>query len=431
MKPDDFPQDFIFGAATSAYQIEGCQNDGRGKSIWDTFFAARPHLDNGATAIAHCARMEEDVKLMAKLGLQSYRFSVSWPRVLPEGKGSINQRGLDFYDRLVNTLLEHGIVPNLTLYHWDLPQALEDLGGWTSRDIPKYFADYAGIIGRAFGDRVPFIATLNEPEVITAGYIGKDLAPGYGRPELRMKVIHHLLLAHGLGMQALRAESPRSQLGLVVNLVPIDPLTESARNAAQRRWLREYAVYLEAAFRGKYPDVVSDEIIKSGVVIEPGDMEIVSEKTDFLGVNWYLRMVVDENDCLIEVPGVERTLMGWEIRAEALTRTLVSIWRDYELPPIYITENGAALYDKVEAGFVRDEQRVSYINDHLHAVSLAIKHGVSVRGYYVWSLFDNLEWAFGYSKTFGIVHVDRETLQRTPKQSALWYGELIKQHSRS
>ncbi len=427
-----FGPEFLFGAATSAYQIEGCVDQstyGRGCSIWDTYLKDRPHLDSGEVAIDHYRRMESDVALMKALGLQSYRFSVAWPRVLPKGFGAINTKGLDFYDRLVDKLLENDIIPNLTLYHWDLPQVLEDKGGWASRDTAYYFADYAAVVANRLGDRVPFWATLNEPEVIVAGYIGKSLAPGVGDYSLRMKVIHHLMLAHGFALQTLRDSLPKdAQQGIVANLVPIDPLTPKAETVAQNRWMRDYAVYLEAILKGAYPEVVEKEISKSGVEIAPGDMAIISGHIDFLGVNWYLRMVVNERDRVVDVPDVPRTLMGWEIRAEAFTRTLLAIHEEYRLPPVYITENGAALQDTIVGGEIEDKGRRKYFGDHLRAVSDAVKQGVDVRGYYAWSLFDNLEWSLGYQKTFGIVHVDRKTMERTPKLSAKWYASLIAQH---
>ena len=427
-----FPPHFVLGAATSAYQIEGCTEEalyGRGASIWDEYFSKHCELENGCTAAGHYSRMPEDVALMKELGLQSYRFSISWPRVLPAGRGRLNPKGLDFYDRLVDELLAASIVPNLTLYHWDLPQALEEIGGWCARDTALYFADYAAAVACRLGDRVPLWATLNEPEVIVAGYIGAGFAPGRNDPALRMRVAHNLLLAHGSALQALRPLLPERQLGIVLNLVPIDPITESARDAAARRWMREYAFYLEALTKAAYPELVIEEAERSGVEIRPGDMAIIAQKLDFLGVNWYLRLVVDEQGRLVELPDVPRTLMGWEVRPEALTRTLTSIWADYRLPPIYITENGAALEDLRAGGEIKDPGRQAYIAEHLHAIEQAIQAGVDVRGYYVWSLLDNLEWSLGYSKTFGLVHVDRETLERTPKQSARWYQSLIARHA--
>lgn len=428
-----FGPEFLYGAATSAYQIEGCVDQstyGRGVSIWDLYLERRPHLDNGRIAIDHYRQMPADVALMSSLNLESYRFSVSWPRVQPKGWGAVNEQGLDFYDRLVDTLLEHSIIPNLTLYHWDLPQALEDKGGWCTRDVASYFADYAALVAARLGDRVPFWSTINEPEVIVAGYIGKQLAPGRDDYTLRMSVIHNLLLAHGRAVETLRSELPSErEVGIVLNLVPIDPLTAKAEPLAERRWLRDYAVYLEALFNGSYPDVVQDEILQNEVSIEDADYKTISSEIDFLGINWYLRLVVDEMDRLVNLPDVPRTLMGWEIRPEAFTRTLKRIWEDYELPPLYITENGAALRDTWVKGAIEDKGRRLYISEHLRAVSDAVTQGVDVRGYYAWSLFDNLEWSLGYEKTFGLVHVDRETMVRTPKLSAKWYSSLIAEHS--
>ena len=423
-----FPKNFIFGAATSAYQIEGAIEEGRGKSIWESFFEARPELDHGAVAIDHYNLMPEDVQLMQELGLQSYRFSVAWPRIFPDGKGSVNQKGLDFYSRLVDQLLEKNITPNLTLYHWDLPQAMQDIGGWCERDVAYYFGDYVALVADKIGDRVPFWATLNEPEVIVAGYIYDQLAPALNDYSVRMHVLHNLMLAHGIGVQALRTSVPKAKVGVVLNLVPIDPLNDDAVEAAKNRWFRDYAVYLEAIFKGQYPEVVNSEIVNNKLIIKPGDMQLISQSLDFLGVNWYLRLVVDKNNNIIEVPNAEKTLMGWEIRPEALTRTLTSIWNNYNLPPIYITENGAALTDTFNGSEINDQGRKKYIEQHLEAILEAMNNEVNVAGYYAWSLFDNLEWSLGYSKTFGIVHVDRKTMKRTPKLSAKWYQDLIKKH---
>lgn len=427
-----FPPSFIFGAATSALQVEGCIDParfGRGKSIWETYFSKHPELDDATVATNHYELMRKDVRLMKVLGLQSYRFSVSWPRVLPSGHGAINEQGLDFYDRLVDQLLTADIIPNLTLYHWDLPQALEEGGGWCSRDTASYFADYATVIAQRLGDRVPLWATLNEPEVIVAGYIGKDLAPGRNDRRLRTTVIHNLLLAHGYALQALRSIIPERQIGIVLNLVPVDPLTDAAEAAAKERWMRDYAVYLEAVLRGEYPELVFVEAARCGAAINTADMSTIAGQLDFLGINWYLRFVVDEHNRLVEVPDVPRTAMGWEIRPEALTRMLTNLAASYSLPPIYITENGAALKDELVDGCIEDVDRVEYLAEHLHALEDAINRGVDVRGYYVWSLLDNLEWSFGYAKTFGIVHVDRASLKRTPKRSAYWYREVIERHS--
>lgn len=428
-----FAPGFVYGASTSAYQIEGGvgPETGRGPSIWEKYFADRPHLDNGDVSCDHYNRMEDDVRMMKRMGLKAYRFSISWPRVLPLGKGRVNEKGLDFYSRLVDALLRNGIEPYVTLYHWDLPQALEDQGGWLNRDTAHYFADYAAVVARRLGDRVKYFGTLNEPEVIVAGYIGEGLAPALQDNKLRVKVAHNLMLAHGLATQALRAINPEFHIGVTLNLVPAEPSDagkSAAVTAARRHWQRNYALYLDAILKAQYPDVVLDEMAETGVEIHPGDMAIISQRIDYLGVNWYLRHVVDEHGSVIDVPGATRTLMGWEIHAPALTRMLVSMNEEYQLPPIFITENGAALPDTLAKGRVRDLGRMTYIHDHLVALECAVALGVNVAGYFAWSLMDNLEWSLGFKMTFGIVHVDRNTLKRTVKDSGLWYRDVIKLH---
>jgi beta-glucosidase len=426
-----FASDFVFGASTSAYQIEGGvgEETGRGASIWEKYFADRPHLDHGAVACDHFSRMEEDVRMIKRMGLKAYRFSISWSRVLPLGKGKVNEQGLDFYSDLVDALLRNGIEPYVTLYHWDLPQALEDEGGWLNRDTCHSFADFAAVVAHRLGDRVKYFGTLNEPEVIVAGYIGEGLAPALQDPKLRVKVAHNLMLAHGLATQALRAIDPNFKIGVTLNLVPAE--ADNAANpksvkAARQHWLKNYAIYLEAIFKGRYPDVVLDEMDATGAEVRPGDMAIISQRIDYLGVNWYLRHVVDENGGVIDVPGATKTLMGWEIHAPALTRMLVNMNKEYRLPPIFITENGAAMPDTFARGRVRDVGRMTYIHDHLAALESAVAAGVNIAGYFAWSLMDNLEWSLGFKMTFGIVHVDRNTLKRTVKDSGLWYRDTIK-----
>lgn len=438
-----FDPGFLFGASTSAYQIEGGvgEETGRGASIWERYFEERPHLDHGAVACDHYNRMEEDVRMMKRMGLKAYRFSISWSRVLPQGTGKVNEQGLDFYSRLVDALLRNGIEPFVTLYHWDLPQALEDNGGWLNRDTCYAFADYAALIAHHLGDRVKYFGTLNEPEVIVAGYIGEGLAPGLQNPALRTKVAHNLMLAHGLATQALRAINPEFKIGVTLNLVPAEPADETnpaSVKAARQHWLKNYAIYLEAIFKARYPDVVLEEMAGSdaafilgdtpatGADVHPGDMALISQRIDYLGVNWYLRHVVDANGHVIDVPAAKKTLMGWEICAPALTRMLVAMNEEYNLPPIYITENGAALPDTYSKGRVRDLGRMTYIHDHLNALESASAAGVKLAGYFAWSLMDNLEWSLGFRMTFGIVHVDRTTLKRTVKDSGLWYRDMIK-----
>jgi beta-glucosidase len=436
-----FGRDFVWGASTSAYQIEGATaQDGRGRSIWEDYFAKRPHLDNGEVACDHYNRMVEDVAMMKKMGLKAYRFSVSWPRVIPDGKGAVNQAGLDFYSRLVDELLANGIEPYLTLYHWDLPAAMEAIGGWQSREVAQHFADYARVVVDRLGDRVKKWCTFNELEVIVAGYIGDGLAPGLSDYKLRVKVGHNLLVAHGLALKALREWDSQHDagldLGIVLNLVPAEPATKSATTAARRHWQRFYSWYMDGLFKGRYPDVVLQEAAKTGVVITAEDMELINQPIDYLGVNWYLRQVVNRRGRVIRVPAAQETLMGWEMHAPALTRMLVMMQAEYgalgatSMPPIYITENGAALEDKVSPDGVHDVGRMTYTYDHISALEMAYLAGVDIRGYFAWSLMDNLEWSLGYTKTIGIVHVDRQTLERTVKDTGLWYAATIRKNVR-
>lgn len=423
----ELPPQFLFGASTSAYQIEGATGPehGRGPSIWEAYFASRPSLDTGEVACDHYARMKQDVRLMKRLGLQAYRFSVAWPRVLPQGRGKVNESGMDFYDRLVDELLANGIKPFLTLYHWDLPQSLT--GGWLNRETCYRFADYAALMAKRLGDRVDFWTTLNEPEVIVAGYTGDGLAPGLSNPVLRVTAGHHLMVAHGLAVQALRAVSSRVQASIVLNLVPVEPASAEAAGAARLRWQRDYAWYLDGIFKAAYPDVVLEEAAAQGAPILAGDMALMSQRLDALGINWYLRLVVNAAGEVVPVPAAETTQMGWEICPAAFSRMLFSMKREYgqALPPIYVTENGAALDDTVSRGRIHDTGRMRYIYDHLCSVESAVAGGVDIRGYFVWSLLDNLEWSLGFKKTFGIVHVNRKTLRRTVKDSGRWYSCVI------
>ena len=427
LRPYEFPDEFVFGAATSAYQIEGGIDaaSGRGRSIWEPYFEKRPGSDTGEIACDHYNRMPEDVRLFKKMGLQAYRFSVAWPRVLPQGTGAVNDKGLDFYKRLVDELLAAGIEPYLTGYHWDLPQALEERGGWTSRDTAKHFGEYMDLLARTLGDRVKYWGTLNEPAVVLSGYTSEGLAPGRNDPKLWAPVVHNLMLAHGHGAAAIRSVNPELIVGCTVNLVPIEPANKSARHAARRLWQRDYAVFMDAMLKGEYPKIVRKEMEASGLQILPGDMELIGSGLDYLGVNWYLRLVVNRLGRVIPVPAAEITQVGWEMHAESLTSMLVAMQEEYELPPIFITENGAAIDDKIEGAWIHDTVRMKYIHDHLNALESAIARGVDVRGYFAWSALDNLEWASGFRMTFGLVHVDRKTLKRTLKDSAYWYRDMI------
>jgi beta-glucosidase len=429
----NLPKGFVFGASTSAYQIEGATDQaqyGRGPSIWEDYFTARPLLDNGAVACDHYNRMKEDVAMIKRMGHKVYRFSVSWPRIIPNGVGEINEQGLQFYSDLVDELLAQGIEPYLTLYHWDLPRAMEAIGGWTSRAVAEHFADFAEVVVRRLGDRVKKWCTFNEPEVIVAGYIGDGLAPGLSNPKLRVTVAHTLMVAHGLATKRIRSINSALDVGIVVNLVPVEPATKAATKVARKMWQRNYAIYLDGILKGKYSDTVLEEAAEQGVSITAEDMALIAQPIDYLGINWYLRLVVNSRGRVIKVPAAEETLMGWEICPAALTRMLLAMNKEYKLPPIYITENGAALADTHTATGVHDNRRMLYIHEHLSAIELAIAGGVDMRGYFAWSLMDNLEWSLGFSKTFGMVHVDRQTLVRTIKDSGLWYRAMIKANRR-
>jgi beta-glucosidase len=423
-------QNFHFGSATSSYQIEGAANeDGRGPSIWDTFSHTPGCTTNGETgdvACDHYHRWEQDLNLMADLGLDAYRFSIAWPRVQPKGYGDWNPKGLDFYDRLVDGLLERGIRPHATLYHWDLPQALQDLGGWASRDTAFRFAHYADAIGRRLGDRLASLATHNEPwcTSILGNAIGK-FAPGFRDEALAVQVSHHLLLSHGLALQALRASGVRAPLGIVLNQSPTSAATDSAadRERAQREYARFVRWYMDPLFFGQYP---VEAAFDTSPKIEPGDMSVICTPMDFLGINYYTRIWCSTQQPPVPAPRLHgESDMGWEIYPEGLRDLLVGLHAAYRLPPIYITECGIALPDRLENDAVQDPVRIQWLQSHLAALAQARDAGVDVRGFFYWSLLDNYEWDSGYAKRFGIVHVDYETQTRTPKASALWYRDAI------
>ncbi|GJM45219.1 MAG: beta-glucosidase [Gemmatimonadota bacterium] len=438
-----FPAGFLWGAATSAYQIEGSPlADGAGVSNWHHFTHQSGNTKDGATgdvACDHYRRYRDDVALMSDLGLQAYRFSVAWSRVLPDGRGSVNQAGVDFYSRLVDELLEHGIQPNVTLFHWDLPAALDDQGGWLHRDIVGWFADYASVMFRALGDRVPLWTTLNEPWVVVdAGYVHGVHAPGRRNAAEAPVASHHLLLAHGAAVDAYRSLG-RGKIGLVVNLEPKDAASGSADDAAATNRADAYMnrFYLDPVLLGHYPEEMAALFGEDWPEFPAEDLAAIRRTIDFVGINYYTRAVVRRDDS--EVPdraapvrqdGARYTEMDWEVHPESLTRVLRWVAERYGSPPIYVTENGAAFPDPPSApdGTVNDPLRVDYLRTHLEAVRTAIRQGVDVRGYFAWSLLDNFEWAAGYSKRFGLVHVDFETQQRTPKASALVYRDLIRTH---
>ena len=429
-----FPHDFLWGSATSAYQIEGAWNeDGRGESIWDRFSHTPGKVTDGDTgdiACDHYHHYEDDIALMRKLGLKAYRFSISWPRVLPLGKGRINAQGLDFYDRLVDRLCAANIEPFLTLYHWDLPQALQEEGGWDNRDVAYAFADYAALMVKRLGDRVKYWATFNEPNVIThLGYVTGEHAPGLKDQRMAYQVAHHLMVAHGLGVQAIRAVNPGIDAGIVLNHSMVDPVSDRIEDvsAADKHWDANEALFLDLLFKGHYPPVLYETVGSNMPKIQNGDMALISQKLDFVGINYYSRGVVGENGRLDKVEGSEYTDMDWEICAPALHRLLVKINAEYDLPPIYIAENGAAFKDEIsQDGKVHDPRRIDFLKNHFIQVRLAMLKGVDVRGYMVWSLMDNFEWGYGFSKRFGLIHVDYETRKRLIKDSGEWYAEVIK-----
>lgn len=436
-----FPDGFLWGAATAAYQIEGSPlADGAGPSIWHRFSHTPGRVANGDTgdvACDHYRRSAGDVALMRELGLQAYRFSLSWSRILPEGRGAVNAKGLAFYDRLVDQLLQAGIQPMVTLYHWDLPAALDDRGGWLNRDIAQWFADYAQVAVKALGDRIGYWVTLNEPWVVMdGGYLNGGLAPGHRNWYEAPIASHHLLLAHGAGMQAIRAAGGR-QAGLVVNLEPKYPASDRPedRTAAERAEAYMNRQYLDPVLLGRNPDELSEMFGAAWPHWTARDLELVHQPLDFLGINYYTRAVVAHDDRVeltraarVPQPRQTHTTMGWEVNPGSLTDVLQWVRQRYGSLPLFITENGAAFYDPPAAAgpVVEDPLRVAYLAGHLDAARQAVAGGVDLRGYFVWSLLDNFEWSHGYGQRFGIVHVDFATQRRTFKASARFYAEVIR-----
>ena len=436
-RPAMFGPDFVLGVATSAAQIEGAADeDGRGPSIWDRFCAEPGRIIDGSnTAVAcdHYHRYAEDVALMRQIGLKAYRFSFAWPRLQPKGRGAWNEAGFAFYDRLIDALLEAGIQPHATLYHWDLPAALQDdFLGWQSRDIVPLFADYAAEVARRFGSRLATLATLNEPWcVATLGHETAQFAPGIQNRRAAMQVSHHLLLAHGCAIDAMRAElqsGGKTPLGIVLNHTPAFPArpTEADRLAARLDDGLNVRWYMDPLFMGSYPADVLAHLGADAPLVQSGDAKQISRTIDFLGVNFYTRSLISTQQPAPPIPGAQGfTDMGWEVVPEALTQHLGRLTREYAPPPIYITENGMANADVFSDGHVADAPRIDYLRSHLLALGRAIELGADVRGYFYWSLMDNFEWNSGYAKRFGLVHVDYDSQQRTLKDSAHWYRQFI------
>lgn len=436
-----FPPGFLWGAATSAYQIEGSPlADGAGPSIWHRFVRTPGRIaseETGDVACDHYNRFRDDVALMRELNLNAYRFSVSWSRILPSGTGAVNEKGLDFYRRLVDALLAAGIQPMATLYHWDLPAALDDRGGWLNPDVSEWFAEYAEVMFRALDDRVPLWATLNEPWVVTdGGYLHGPLAPGHRNLFEAPRATHNLMLSHARAVQAYRAIG-KNQIGLVVNLEPKYPASDTAEDIAATARADAYMnrQYLDPVLRGSYPQEVIDGFGEAWPEITSADFDLLAIPFDFLGVNYYTRGITQADDSVmvekakrVKNPRAAYTETGWEVFPQGLTDILVWVKERYGAMPIYITENGAAFYDPPIAadGVVEDPLRLAYYRSHIGAVRSAMDQGVDVRGYFAWSLLDNFEWALGYAKRFGIVHVDYETQQRTPKESAKFYRDVIR-----
>jgi len=460
MATHGFPKDFLWGAATSAYQVEGAAEE-RGETIWDRFCAVPGKVSGGQTgrtACDHCHRWAGDLALMRELGLRSYRFSVSWARVLPAGAGPVSPGGLDFYQRLVDGLRQAGITPLVTLYHWDLPQALQERGGWESRDTARRFADYAQLLFARLGDRIGHWTTLNEPYVAAhLGYRTGEHAPGFRDEGRAVQVAHHLLLAHAWAVQAFRSggggtsggtgggtprqagDPGRGRIGIGLDLPWVQAATEHPDDRAAARLYDAYhnRWFLDPVFRGRYPEELLADFQSRHAAprLEAGDLEaLAASSPDFLGVNYYFRELVRRpadprgrfEVVRPDYPGASFTSMGWEIWPEGLYEQLRRLDREYGRPAMIVTENGAAFPDQPGSdGRIEDGQRVEYLRAHLQAAARALQAGVRLQGYQVWSLMDNFEWAFGYERRFGLVHVDFATQKRTPKASALWYRDLI------
>ncbi len=438
-----FPDGFLWGAATASYQIEGAAlEDGRGECIWTRFSHTPGKVVNGDTgdvADDHYHRYPQDVALMKELGLKAYRYSISWPRVIPLGTGAINPLGLDFYDRLTDEILKAGVQPWVTLYHWDLPQALEDKGGWTNPDIVGWFSEYTELITKRLGDRVKHWITLNEPWCSASlGYLYGNHAPGLQDPKKAFAAAHYLLRSHGAAMKIIRRNVPDAKAGITVNLAPHMPATnhpDDVRVALrgdgfQNRW------YLDPVFKGQYPPDIVEEVMAQGGLagIDLNEVREAQQPADFLGINYYMRQVVahvpgkpDESQTAFP-PDAQFTDMGWEVNGAAMADLLVRVQREYNPKAIYITENGAAYPEPetVSEAVLEDPSRVAFLKEYFTAAQDAIKRGAKLEGYFVWSFLDNFEWAFGYTKRFGIVHVDYKTQKRTPKRSALYLKDIIR-----
>jgi beta-glucosidase len=437
-----FPDGFLWGAATAAYQIEGAWNeDGKGESIWDRYTHRSGTIcdgDTGDVACDHYHRLEEDVNLMKALGLKAYRFSISWPRVLPGGFGQVNSRGLDFYSRLVDLLLEAGIQPVVTLYHWDLPQAIQDLDGWGNRQTTDWFCQYARLVFDTLGDRVRTWATFNEPWIVAFLGHGQGIfAPGIADHSLAYQVMHHLLLAHGKAVDVFRQGDYPGEIGIVTDIEYMLPASgrEADRQAQQRYWEHHAEIWAKPLLEGRYSETIVDWLGKSGLSIQDDDLAQISRPIDFLGLNFYNTVVVgfDPGGGYLKCQVSHKTLpmsgyteMGWGIYPAGLLATLLYFKERVKNLKLYVTENGCAASDQPDGnGFVADRDRIEYLRAYLVAAHQAIQAGVNLQGYFYWSLMDNFEWASGFSKTFGLVRIDYQSLARLPKKSFSWYRAVI------
>jgi beta-glucosidase len=438
-----FPKDFLWGVATSSYQIEGAwQEDGKGESIWDRFSHTPGRVknnDHGDITCDHYHRWEEDLRLLKDLGVNTYRFSLSWPRIMPDGTGRINQKGLDFYARIIDRLLEYGIQPNVTLYHWDLPQALHERGGWVARDSVQWFTDYAGVVFKQMGDRVPLWATFNEPWVTAFhGYYTGIMAPGYQDFSKAMQAAHHLLVAHANAVQVFKMLACPGKIGIVLNVSHTIPEANKPEDllANQRYWDYLNGLYLDPLVKGHYPEELMSWIGESAPTIEASDMTISKGSCDFIGLNYYATESVAYNHSggLLKLATrsfssspFNKTSMGWGINPDGILALLNVIKEQYGNPLVFITENGTAMNDQMlPDGQVNDRDRIMYVREHLLKMAEAIEVGVNLHGYYYWSFLDNFEWAHGYDPRFGLVRIDYRNLKRHPRRSFYWYQDVVR-----
>ncbi len=430
----EFPEGFVWGSATSSFQIEGSPTlDGKSPSNWDVFTRKEGVIkdaSNGDVACDHVRLYKEDVALMSKLGFDAYRFSIAWTRVVPDGVGPTNHAGLDFYDRLIDELLNAGIRPFPTLYHWDLPNVLEEKGGWTNRETAYAFADYTEAVLERLGDRVDTWTTLNEPYVVAnLGYVTGEMAPGHTSRAEGLSASHHLMLGHGLAGERIRSIAPDSRLAIVLNFTPSEPASDAPGDHAATQVIHDTdnRWYIDPLHGRGYPAETAEHYGWDYNEVHDGDMELISQPIDLLGINYYFRQIISTDGAVPNGPDVIQNTMGWEVHPPSLGRLLRWIHREYAPPAMMITENGCPMPDEIRAdsGQIIDDDRIAYVRDHLHQVHGAIEDGVPMEGYLVWSMLDNFEWAWGYGPTFGIVEVDYDTLERRPKKSAEWYSEAI------